>query len=419
MVNISEGLLLHTQLNSEQIQLVEKFLEHKCFLEVFYQDIHLIFPEVGPTLGRVVPEATSTQLPFSFTDNSSLIQVGVTEKGNPVPGLGDLLEFAAGEGCRNYPESYLVPDGVTIIDACGEQVFTNDVARGMAKRLGIENVSFLAMLQKLQINSPQLLGFLDQPVFIGHNLQIEQYELGIIVCPLFSEGKFVGGVIILSDLTLIRKKEKELIKKATVIKEIHHRVKNNLQTITSLLRLQMRRIKSDKVEKALNESINRILSISLIHEALSHQELEVINIKQTIYKIMDMILDNMVASNKVIRGEILGEDVYLTAQQASSLALCVTELIQNAIEHAFVNRTEGLIRITVETRTGDLYVTVQDNGAGISADGIEKRSSLGMQIVETMTRNTLNGRFSIEGSRAGTIATIAFTAEIKEGGDSE
>lgn len=221
----------------------------------------------------------------------------------------------------------------------------------------------------------------------------------------------------MSDLTLIKKKERELIKKSTVIKEIHHRVKNNLQTITSLLSLQMRRTNSEKVEKAFNESINRILSIAIIHEVLSHQELEIINLKQTVYKILEMILANMVPPNKAINGEICGQDIYLNALQASNLSLCITELVQNAVEHAFTNQTEGIIRITVEKNEDEVEVTVKDNGGGIQSGEVQNVRSLGMQIVDTITQNNLNGRFFIEGSRAGTSAHIVFPAGSKEGGD--
>lgn len=260
----------------------------------------------------------------------------------------------------------------------------------------------------MEISQQQFEDSLNKPAFLGTLFQIDQFDVSMIFNPLFVNGEFQGILLIVSDLTLIKKKEKELIEKSTVIKEIHHRVKNNLQTITSLLRLQMRRTNLKIAEKVFTESINRILSIALIHEALSKQDLEVINIKQTSYNILQMILSNMVDPNKDIRGEVSGDDIYLTATIASSLSLCITELIQNAVEHAFVNLTEGNIRISVEENNNEIIIIVKDNGIGVTTAKIENESSLGMQIVKTIIQQNLKGEFSLEGQRYGTIALIRF-----------
>lgn len=444
-MNLREKLLLHTDLSSEQIHTFEKVLEHLCFFRYFYDDLKIITPgrvenqivtvsiysnlNMVPfedeNLIRLFSKISSNQTlidvgqytPVFFNDNQLMALVTYREKKCSNTSLDDLINCCIQDAPDIYPINYLIPDGIIIIDATGKMSFANYLAQNICRRLGIPTTSYAVLIEALGITHQVFRDFLYKPAFMSIYLQIGPFDISIVVNPLFIKGEFAGAFIILSDLTLIKKKERELIKKSAVIKEIHHRVKNNLQTITSLLRLQKRRTNSEKVEKALNESINRILSIALIHEALSHQELEIINIKQTVYRILEMILANMVPPNKTINGEILGQDVYLNALQASNLSLCITELIQNAVEHAFSNQIEGIIRVSVEQNGDEVHITVEDNGAGISSGGFKNVRSLGMQIVDTITQNNLNGRFSIKGSRAGTVARIEFPACIKEGGD--
>ncbi len=447
MINIREKLLIQTGLKSEQIYSLEKMLEHLCILKRFYDDLRIIIPGKqensavelltdcdfditpveDPELIKLLAEDFSHfPLPVTPTigsctpvisGNESMAFVVFREKETPRVNLDNLIEWCRRDLHQVYPVNYLVPDGIIIVDSGGRIVFTNYVAQDICRRLNITGESFAAVIEALEIKQPVVQKFLARPTFMSSYIQLGSFDISVLVNPLFAGGKLTGAILVVSDLTLIKKKERELIKKSTVIKEIHHRVKNNLQTITSLLSLQMRRTNSEKVEKAFNESINRILSIAIIHEVLSHQELEIINLKQTVYRILEMILANMVPPNKIINGEICGQDVYLNALQASNLSLCITELIQNAVEHAFTNQTEGVIRVTVEKVKDEVQVTVKDNGGGIPSGELQNVRSLGMQIVDTITQNNLHGRFFIEGSRAGTSAHIVFPVGSKEGGD--
>ncbi len=194
--------------------------------------------------------------------------------------------------------------------------------------------------------------------------------------------------------------------KSAVIKEIHHRVKNNLQTIASLLRLQMRRINSKKVENAFNESINRISSIALIHEELSRGGIDKINIKSATANIMEMVLTSMVPPGKNITGELSGSDLYQDADKASSLSLCITELIQNSVEHAFQMRKKGVIQVDISEVAGEAVITISDNGIGFG--GKKSKSSLGLEIIEMITVEKLKGTFEIRGQINGTTSVIRF-----------
>ena len=167
--------------------------------------------------------------------------------------------------------------------------------------------------------------------------------------PVLHKGKVQRLVVLVSDVTELRKKEKELLIKSAVIQEIHHRVKNNLQTIASLLRLQARRSTSPEVQAALRESVNRILSISVVHEFLSQQDAEIIDVAEVARNILETVSQNMLEPEFDLNTELDGNTVILPSEQASSLALVINELIQNSLEHAFVGRKKGTIGISISS----------------------------------------------------------------------
>lgn len=436
-MGVPEKCLIHTDLKSDQIAVLEKMMEHFAFLQPYYQKMILVINghhrQAVLITSKDKAEIVSYDHPkvqtwfdaqdgFCFTDKGKEKRAPLYFGKTNVVGMVVYQEKLSHQEenlekllhlCRRVPEffhptDYLVPDGIVVFDASGISQYQNFVADSIFQRLGFKGMTLKELVPSLEISQPQFESFLNKPAFLGTLLQIKQFDVSMVFNPLFMEEKFIGVLLIISDLTLIKKKEKELIEKSTVIKEIHHRVKNNLQTITSLLRLQMRRTNLKLAEKVFTESINRILSIALIHEALSKQDLEVINIKQTSFNILQMILSNMVDPNKKIHGEVSGDDIYLTATTASSISLCITELIQNAVEHAFVNITEGNIRISVEQNKEDIMIMVKDNGVGVSTAKIQNESSLGMQIVNTIIQHNLKGEFSVEGQRYGTVACIRF-----------
>jgi two-component sensor histidine kinase len=212
--------------------------------------------------------------------------------------------------------------------------------------------------------------------------------------------------LIVADVTEIKKKEKELLIKSAVIQEIHHRVKNNLQTIASLLRLQSRRTKSQEVKAALRESVNRILSISVVHEFLSQQDAEFIDVAEVAKNILDMVIQNMLEPDFNLQTVFNGHTVILPSEKASSLALVINELIQNSIEHGFVGRHEGVVGVDIETLSDCYKVEIYDNGIGIPPDFTpQSSSSLGLQIVRTLIESDLGGTFKLYGNN-GTHASI-------------
>ncbi len=224
-----------------------------------------------------------------------------------------------------------------------------------------------------------------------------------------------GGILLLiRDLTELREKERQLMVKSTVIKEIHHRVKNNLQTVASLLRLQMRRGVPPEVRALFEESLHRILSIATVHEVLSNTGLDEVEIFQMIKKIGNMLVQSSGWPEKEIRILFEGEAISLKSDRAVSLALIVNELIQNSIEHAFTNRNNGLIKVSIANECGKISLQIIDDGVGIPVQHTEE--SLGLQIVKTLTEHDLSGSFSLSSFSSGTRAVIEFPQEEEVNG---
>ena len=196
-------------------------------------------------------------------------------------------------------------------------------------------------------------------------------------------------------------------KDTTLFKEINHRVKNNLQNIASLLRMQIRRLDRISAEQALNDSISRIMSIAVVHETLSRGEIGMVNVGQLITSISRLSLSSQV-EQPFITLDISGAPIMIPSKEATSLALVVNELIQNALQHGLTDENKGKLFIGITQTNGLVSVLVQNDGARLSPDfDIDHNSNLGLTIVQTLVRNELKGHFTLE-NKDGAVATVTF-----------
>jgi len=221
-----------------------------------------------------------------------------------------------------------------------------------------------------------------------------------------------GAIVLIEDITEEQRKEQALRIKSALIREIHHRVKNNLQTIAALLRMQARRTGSPEVLDMLKQSINRILSIALVHEFLSKEESpeesSFISIREVTQRILSEVTQGILDPDKNIRILLEGDDFRLPPQQATSCALVINELLQNAVEHGFDVKNEGTIQVTLHDQVDQLVIEVLDNGQGLPHGfDIERDGSLGLQIVQTLVREDLKGQFALHSSN-GVHARVTF-----------
>lgn len=198
--------------------------------------------------------------------------------------------------------------------------------------------------------------------------------------------------------------------KSVAIREIHHRVKNNLQTIASLLRLQMRRGLPEESKIHFEESLNRITSIASVYEIiLSNSTVDDVDLYQLIEKIGNaLVMESGVDMNISI--SYSGPNIQIKSDKAVTVALVVNELIQNCVKHAFKTIEFGEIEVLLQQMDGQIMVQVIDNGEGYSPPS---KTSLGLDIVQTLIEHDLSGQFKIQKAENGTVASVVFP--LKEG----
>jgi two-component sensor histidine kinase len=226
------------------------------------------------------------------------------------------------------------------------------------------------------------------------------------VIPLQPGDDLVGAAILLRDVTELRRRERELLTKDATIKEIHHRVKNNLQTVAALLRLQARRLAEPEARLALDEAVRRVGSIAIVHETLSQTLDEQVDFDDVCDRLSQMVGE--VASETVqLSTRRTGSFGQLSAEVATPMAMVLTELLQNAAQHGFANRP-GRLDINVLRAAGRLQVTIDDDGRGLPA-GFDPAVSgnLGLSIVRTLVESELDGVISLgDGPQKGTRVVV-------------
>jgi len=206
----------------------------------------------------------------------------------------------------------------------------------------------------------------------------------------------------MEDVTQLRVKDEELRVKSAVIREIHHRVKNNLQTMASLLRLEQRRAQSAETRRVLRESINRISSIALVHEYLSGQGTERVNMAELAREIFRTVVAGMADPQMDLKTHFKASPMDINSQKAASLALVLNELLQNALEHAFIERDKGTLSVEIYPVTQGMMLTVTDDGVGLPKDfRPEKSRSLGLKIIQTVVKSDLKGAFFLKKAKKG------------------
>jgi len=238
--------------------------------------------------------------------------------------------------------------------------------------------------------------------------ETERGETTIILyaLPLIAGSEPDGAVILLRDITELRRRDRMLLSKDATIREIHHRVKNNLQTIASLLRLQGRRLNSEEAKEAIEESVRRIRSIALVHETLSHDVAEVVDFGEICRPLVQMIKEGLVGPDRRVEFTVEGDAGLLPAEVATPLAVVVNELLQNAVDHAFPalegpsdDGDEVAFRVNVRLSRSDdeLVVDVRDDGVGLPAGfSIEASRGLGLSIVHSLVTSELSGSIQVK-----------------------
>jgi len=218
----------------------------------------------------------------------------------------------------------------------------------------------------------------------------------------------------LANQTALAIENASLVINTAVVREMHHRVKNNLQTIAMLLRLEMSAAPAGRAQDVLVETTNRIMSIAAVHETLSEQGLRVVDVKNVLERVTRSIGEMMVSPGRSIAITVSGDGLVLPSREATSLALATSELVQNAVKHAFPGRASGCIVVQLEAGKGESAVSVEDDGVG-TAQLAKSSRGLGLEIVNALVGDDLKGRLEWATSPAGTRATIRFPSPAATG----
>ncbi len=344
--------------------------------------LELNYREIAHNLYRMILEGT-----FPYPDAGSLF--------DPTPRVGDGLIRLDVNGVASYAS----PNAKSALSRLGwmsdiEGHKLGDVAQSLANvrpDAHEETVAFgLAGKSMKRVEIENIGGTID-----------------FTVLPLLQSGDRIGAIVLLNNVTELRRRERELVTKDATIREIHHRVKNNLQTVSALLRLQARRIDDPGASAALNEAVRRIASIALVHETLSSSRDSSVAFDDVLDSLVSHALElsPRMSELTIERTGLLGS---LEPRIATPLALVITELIHNALEHGLA--TEGLtLGIHLSTSGSELSVTISDDGVGLPKGfDIATSPNLGLQIVRTLTENELRGTLSLISDENETKAILTF-----------
>ncbi len=268
--------------------------------------------------------------------------------------------------------------------------------------------------------------------YIGHDLAAEQGLRSMICVPLTIQDRVVGvlscytsqphtfapdevqALETLAKQAAVSIEHAKMAVRHTLMQEMHHRVKNNLQQIASLLRLQLRNVGYKSLEEALNDVLSRILAIASVHDLLSREDLDHVGIRSIADSLVQHQQGSLIRPDRRIIFEVRGSDTHLAMHQATQVALILNELISNAVEHGFADVDSGEIHVNVEEKDSEVSVWISNSGDSLPNHfEIERDSHLGLQIVESLTR-ALGGRFALRNVFGWAVAEVTFTRQSSE-----
>jgi two-component sensor histidine kinase len=296
-----------------------------------------------------------------------------------------------------------VGDGVMVLDADARVQYASPNAVSALHRVGINANAVGLRLAELGFNDASV-----RQAFERHEPVIEEFDQTEAVTvltrciPIMAGGATTGAVLLLRDVSEVRQRDRLLLSKDATIREIHHRVKNNLQTISSLLRLQARRTQSSEARDLLGEAVRRIRTIALVHETLSREASDDVAFVEIVRPLLRLAEDSLQSPDRPVRFRVEGDGGKLPASMATSLAVVLTELLQNAVAHGFRNRNRpGNVVVLLEHDDRLLTVKVIDDGLGVPDDfSIDHAPGLGLTIVRTLVSTELAGTITITAATA-------------------
>ncbi|RMB59034.1 sensor histidine kinase [Tessaracoccus antarcticus] len=317
------------------------------------------------------------------------------------PAMDKALEPKAGDGLlRVQPNgviTYASPNAITAYRRMGAQGDIEGEDFGELTRRLRHGVETMGQTVQSDLRDQRIAVF---------DVEQSRASMRFVLLPLEVADITVGMLVLCRDTTDLRRRDRMLVTKDATIREIHHRIKNNLQTVAALLRMQSRRMTSDEGKEALRDAMRRVSSIAVVHDTLSHTLEKDVAFDEVCDKILRMVGD-LAAASGVVRAKRVGTFGVVSSEAATSLAMIITELCQNAIEHG-LQSSSGDIEVRPRRVDGELIVDVVDDGVGLPEGfDVKAQESLGLAIITTLITD-LGGTVHL-GPRedgAGTVARL-------------
>ena len=318
-----------------------------------------------------------------------------------------------------------VGDGVIVLDASARVRYASPNAVSALHRIGIRANAVGQSLAELGFAHDAARASFERREPVVEELD-QDHDVTLLVrsIPILKRGaratNVVGGVVLMRDVSELRRRDRLILTKDATIKEIHHRVKNNLQTISSLLRLQGRRVASDEAKAAIADSVRRIRTIALVHETLSREPGEDVAFVEIVRPLIQLAQESLQSSDRPVRFEVRGDAGRLPATIATPLSVVILELLQNVVDHAFdERRRDGVVRVFMQRDSDDdaLHLRVIDNGVGVHHDfEIARATGLGLSIVRTLVTTELGGSITMRPANAEDRRDAAFEDGVHAAG---
>lgn len=307
-----------------------------------------------------------------------------------------------------------IGDGVLVINTDSVIQFASPNAISNLHRLGIHTAAIGAKLNQLGWDEASIQMATRTGNAVTEEIERNDVSVLIRIFPILNYGNPDGILMMMRDVTEVRRRDRLLLSKEATIREVHHRVKNNLQTIAALLRLQARRLENPEAKLALSESERRIRSIAIVHELLAREATDFVRFSEVVVPLVEVVQEATTSEFVDMEFDVTGDAGILPGEIASPLAIILNELMQNAVDHAFdfekmrQDSITGKIDIVLKRDDTGLAITVADNGIGLKEGfDLDASTGLGTSIMKALATTELGGTIVMRNNKPkGTIVRI-------------
>lgn len=316
--------------------------------------------------------------------------------------------FPFGVETRVHDHPPRVGDGVMMFDRSGRLEYASPNALTVMRQVGATHVNVGQRLGDMGIDAPGIRQAFSNRLSYTDEMEVGRSVLSTWCLPLLNDDVVTGALVLVRNISELRQRDRLLMTKDATIAEIHHRVKNSLQTISSLLHLQSRRVDSTDAQAALRESARRIRSIGVVHELLSRRTDDEVEFEEILRTLTTVIRDSLLDPAHPVEFHIRSDGLVLPNSMITSLSLVVSELLQNAIDHAQCTT----VTIGISTEPDHVELVISDNGIGFSSvnasasGGPSGEERLGLTIVRTIVESELRGDLFISDNNPGALIRV-------------